>query len=83
VANELQREGESSANCYSRDDPSHYITPEFSRLLSLKLTFEDGTDKEFRNIFVNQSKPHNVGKPKKVEISLGGILYAVTVFCQA
>ena len=30
----------------------------------MQVTFEDGTDKEFRNVVVSQPKPHTVGNPK-------------------
>jgi hypothetical protein len=39
----------------------------------LKLNFEDGTEKEFRNV-INKTKPNTAGKPKNEEIPEGDLL---------
>jgi hypothetical protein len=43
---------------------SHYNTGVFSRSLALKLTFKDVNNKEFRNVFLSETKPLTMGEPK-------------------
>ena len=59
-----------SRNSNSADYPSHYIARVHSLSLLFKFTYEDGTDKEFRNVVI-QPKTYTGGKPKNQEISFG------------
>lgn len=47
------------------DHLSHYKTPVYSVFLSSEVTFESGTDKDFRNVEVIQRKPHTVNPETK------------------